>query len=681
MSAEALRASEIQYRRLFEAAKDGILILDADTGAITAVNPFLADLLGYEASEILGRKLWEISPFEDETKSIIRFQVLQATAYVRYDDIPLETRHGRLIDVEFVSNIYTSGDHCVIQCNIRDITAQKESERAMAALQAQLHQAQKMEAIGRLAGGVAHDFNNLLTIMLASCEMLLEGPGQTGEARHDIEQIQQAAQRAAELTRQLLAFSRKQIIEPKVLDVAAILAGLRPMLARLIREDVHVDISYPPDLGRIRADRGQLEQVIVNLAVNAQDAMPQGGTLTVDAVNVGADVVIRVTDTGTGMTQEVRDRLFEPFFTTKPAGRGTGLGLATVHGIVTQNGGHVAVTTEVGQGSTFEVHLPRAPEAALPDAPAPPSATSLTGTELLLVVEDAEALRTLTTRLLRRLGYGVLAASNAEEALALFEQHPTIALVLTDVVMPGLSGPALVTQLAQRKPALKVIYMSGYTDEAIVDHGVLQPGIAFVHKPFSSRTLAGKLREVLDTPEADRLVYVIDDGDRITSVSGSWDLFAAHNDGGARATDVVGQPLWDFVAHDTTRHVYRDLIARVRSGRRVAFSYRCDSPTLRRFMRMTISPGTDGAVTFESEVMRSEARDAPAVTISPDVQTGDLLRVCGWCKRVAVTDTEWVEVELAVERLGLMADHSPVGVTHGMCPECFTRVMQEVDAA
>jgi len=547
-------------------------------------------------------------------------------------------------------------------------------------LQAQFHQAQKMEAIGRLAGGVAHDFNNLLTVMLGCCEILLDGSKQSGEDRREIEHIQQAGLRAADLTRQLLAFSRNQIIEPSVLDVAAILVDIRPMLARLLRGDVNVVISTAPDLAPIRADRGQLEQVIVNLAVNARDAMPEGGTLTFHAANIGAEVVIAVTDTGTGMTDAVRQRLFEPFFTTKPAGRGTGLGLATVHGIVAQSGGRVTVKSQLGHGSTFEVFLPRTFETARADDEAAAPAGLLTGTELLLVVEDAEDLRHLTKRLLARLGYTVLVAGNAAEALRLFDENPAIALVLSDVMMPGLSGPALIKQLGERRQGLKVIHMSGYTDEAIVQHGVLQPGIAFLHKPFTFDALGRKVREVLDAPAPqDVITYAIDRVDDITAVGESWDTFVDANDGTTQAADTVGRSLWDFVSHDTTRHVYRDLIARVRTGKRLAFSYRCDSPTRRRFMRMTMSPGPDGTVTFNSEVLRTEPRVAPLVAISPEIQTGDLLRVCGWCKRVAVTDKEWVEVEMAVDRLRILADDPPVGVTHGMCPACFTRVMKEVD--
>ena len=318
---------------------------------------------------------------------------------------------------------------------------------------------------------------------------------------------------AAALTRQLLAFSRKEIIEPTLLDLNAVLANMRVMLRRLIREDVEVVLGVRSELAPIRADHGQVEQIVLNLAVNARDAMPKGGTLTIEIANVELDdqyakrhpavtpgpyVALTVTDTGTGMTPEVQARLFEPFFTTKAVGKGTGLGLATVHGIVTQSGGNIQVSSEVGKGTSFQVYFPRADAAEMAvDAP-PPVARARAGGETVLLVEDAEGLRLLGTKLLQRLGYTVLVAANADQALQLFEEHPSIDVLLTDVVMPGGSGPDLTTRLVERQPGLKVIYMSGYTDDAIVHHGVLDPGIAFLHKPFSSESLERKIREALE---------------------------------------------------------------------------------------------------------------------------------------------------------------------------------------
>jgi len=380
-------------------------------------------------------------------------------------------------------------------------------------LEAQYQQAQKMEAIGRLAGGVAHDFNNLLTVILGFCELLLAGLTPDDPRQADVTEIQKAGARAAGLTRQLLAFSRKEIIQPTLLDLNAIVADIRVMLARLIGEDVTIVLRLGAALSPVKADRGQIEQIVLNLAVNARDAMPRGGTLTIETANLELDehyaqahpevkpgpyIVLTVTDTGTGMTPEVQARLFEPFFTTKELGKGTGLGLATVYGIATRSGGSVTVDSAAGRGTSFMVYLPRA-DAEQPVVAAPPPVDRRRADgQTVLVVEDAEGLRELTKRLLERKGYTVLLAANADEARHLFDEHPSIDLLLTDVVMPGASGPELVKQLVERRPTLKVVYMSGYTDEAIVHHGVLDAGIVFLHKPFSSESLGQIIREALD---------------------------------------------------------------------------------------------------------------------------------------------------------------------------------------
>jgi len=380
------------------------------------------------------------------------------------------------------------------------------------ALEEQYHQAQKMEAIGRLAGGVAHDFNNLLTVILASCEMLLTDLDPDDPRQADIAVVLKAGTRGAGLTRQLLAFSRKQIIEPALLDLNVVIADMRSMLGRLIEEDVTVVLDSQPEPALVIADRGQVEQILMNLAVNARDAMPGGGTLTIQGVNADVDehdsathptikpgpyVVLTVTDTGTGMTPQVQARLFEPFFTTKAMGKGTGLGLATVHSIVARYGGSVEVSSEVGQGSSFRVYFPRAAAAEMIAAPSPvPRPRG--GTQTVLVVEDESALREVTRRMLVRLGYTVLVAANADQALRLFEQNGSIDVLVTDVVMPGASGVELTRKLLEGYPALQVIYMTGYTDDAIVEHGVLHPGVALLHKPFTSDALGRKVREALD---------------------------------------------------------------------------------------------------------------------------------------------------------------------------------------
>jgi CheY-like chemotaxis protein len=342
---------------------------------------------------------------------------------------------------------------------------------------------------------------------------LLEGLNPNDPMRADLGEIHMAGMAAAGLTRQLLAFSRKQIIEPTLFDLNVVVDDMRGMLGRLIGEDVKVVVCRGPESAVVTADRGQVEQILMNLAVNARDAMPGGGTLTIETACVELDedyaavhvdvkpgpyVALTVTDTGTGMTPEVRAHLFEPFFTTKEVGKGTGLGLATVLGIIKRSGGSVGVYSEVGKGTSFKVYFPRTNAAEMVVEAPRPVAVPRRGTQTVLVVEDAEGLRELTRRLLQRQGYTVLLAANADEARRLFDQHPSIDVLLTDVVMPGASGPELTKDLVERRPALKVIYMSGYTEEAIVHHGVLKPGIAFIHKPFTSDTLGRKIRDVLD---------------------------------------------------------------------------------------------------------------------------------------------------------------------------------------
>ncbi|MEZ5292356.1 MAG: PAS domain S-box protein [Vicinamibacterales bacterium] len=380
-------------------------------------------------------------------------------------------------------------------------------------LEAQFQQAQKMEAVGRLAGGVAHDFNNLLTAILGYCEMLLEDLRPEDPIRYEIAEIQKAGQGAASLTRQLLAFSRKQIIEPRVLDVNDVVRGVQSLLRRLISEDIEVAVTLDPAPQLVNADRGQIEQVIMNLAVNARDAMPDGGRLAIATgavdldkdyaaahlnVSPGPYVMLSVTDTGQGMSADVQAHLFEPFFTTKEAGKGTGLGLATVHGVVTRSGGTIGVYSEVGRGTAFTIYLPRVEDAVTdPQGAEADGAGTRGGGQTVLVVDDAEGLRELLSRGLKRQGYRVLVAEDAARALTLVEAHPDIDVLLTDVVMPGASGPELTGELLRRRPGLKVIYMSGYTEDAIVHHGVLKPGIAFLHKPFTAETLGRKILEVL----------------------------------------------------------------------------------------------------------------------------------------------------------------------------------------
>ncbi len=396
----------------------------------------------------------------------------------------------------------------------REIADRKLVEQALQRNEEKFRQAQKMEAIGRLAGGVAHDFNNLLTVMMGYCELLAEHLQSDRAAKSDLQEIRRAAETAASLTRQLLAFSRKQILAPRVLDLNAVVINLHKMLSRLLEENIKITFHLASQSVLVKADPGQLEQVVMNLAINARDAMPRGGILTIETAAVrldasssdshagaapGAYVVLSISDTGTGMTQEVKSHLFEPFFTTKPRGQGTGLGLATVYGIVKQSGGDVAVCSEVGKGTTFKIYLPAVMNAAAVMEPDAPPQEILTGTETVLLVEDEQHLRGLAERILRGYGYTVLLASSAKDGLLVSAQHQgNIDLLLTDVVMPGGSGRELAEQLAAVRPNVKIIYMSGYTEDAIVHHGVLMPGTVLLPKPFTPEVLARKIRQALD---------------------------------------------------------------------------------------------------------------------------------------------------------------------------------------
>jgi signal transduction histidine kinase/ActR/RegA family two-component response regulator len=384
--------------------------------------------------------------------------------------------------------------------------------------QAQLQQAQKMEAIGRLAGGVAHDFNNLLTAMLGYAELLLDQLTPDDSRRREVEEIRKAAERAVALTRQLLAFSRKQAWQPKVLDLNHVVMSVDRMLQRLIGEDVALHAIPEEDLWPIKADAGQIEQVIMNLAVNARDAMPDGGRLTIETANVeldaeyarhhatvatGAYVMLAVSDNGCGMTEEVKAHLFEPFFTTKERGKGTGLGLATVYGIVKKSGGHVWAYSELGVGTTFKIYFPRVTDQVMGATRRPPLRELPTGTETVLLVEDEETVRALAREVLKRQGYRVLDVRNGAEALAAWRASPVpVHLLVTDLIMPEMNGRDLVDELSAKHPALKVLYISGYTDHAIVLNGTLHPNAAFLQKPFTPEALTRAVRQVLDGEKA-----------------------------------------------------------------------------------------------------------------------------------------------------------------------------------
>jgi signal transduction histidine kinase len=395
----------------------------------------------------------------------------------------------------------------------QDITEAKQTAEALRRSEEQLRQAQKMEAVGRLAGGVAHDFNNLLTVVTGYCDLLMRKLDAGSPLRADADEILGAADRAAGLTRQLLAFSRKQVLQPRVLELNDIVAHMEKMLRRLIGEDIELRTVFEPALGQVKADHGQIEQVILNLAVNARDAMPVGGKLTIETANVFLDqksvfrnrglevgeyIMLAITDTGVGMTDEVKAHLFEPFFSTKGVGKGTGLGLATCYGIVTQSEGDIRVYSEPGHGTTFKVYLPRLRQQTA-EAPVHEVSDDLPrGTESVLMVEDDPTVRKLAKAVLRGCGYAVQEATNGVEALSLIARNSSFDLVITDVIMPKMSGKELYLEIKERLPDTRVLFISGYTDDALAHHGVLEKDLLFLEKPFSPARLAQKVRAVLD---------------------------------------------------------------------------------------------------------------------------------------------------------------------------------------
>jgi PAS domain S-box-containing protein len=504
---EQLHESERKYRLLFETNPEPMWVYDFETLRILAVNEAAIARYGYSQSEFLALTIRDIRPAEEQSR-------LEQELARRPDEGAIRTgvRHrakdGRLFEVDLVARPLEFAGRRARLVLARDVTAQRHLEN-------QLRQSQKMEAVGQLAGGIAHDFNNLLTAILGSTQLLLQATPPGDVRREDVEEIRNAGLRAAELTRQLLAFSRRQVLAPKVLELNAVVANMDKMLRRLIGEDVELATALHAEAGAVNADPGQLEQVLLNLVVNARDAMPGGGRVLIETTRVllrdelverrhrlppGDYVCLAVTDSGLGMDESTQAHLFEPFFTTKEVGKGTGLGLATVYGIVKQSGGYIWVYSEPGRGTTVKVYLPRVPGAADPPLPAPEPPALRGGHETVLLVEDAAPVRTLARRSLEACGYTVLDAADGPSAIELSARHAgAIAVLVTDVVMPGMSGRELAERLAPTRPAMKVLYTSGYTDDAMVRQGVLNAGVAFLQKPFVPDSLARKVRDVLDS--------------------------------------------------------------------------------------------------------------------------------------------------------------------------------------
>ena len=480
---------------------------DVRSFKLISTNPAAAHSLGVRTEDILGKRMDEAFPHMLDTDLPRQYREVVLTGEGR--DLGEVRRIYGERDTEgiFSVKVFPLPGDCV------GVAFENVSEQR--GLEEQLRQSQRLEAIGSLAGGIAHDFNNLLSVILGQSEFLQRRLDAGDPALKRVEEIRKAGERASMLTRQLLAFSRKQVLIPEVLAPGAVIMDLASMLRRLIGEDVVLETIVRPDTGLVRADRGQIEQVIMNLVVNARDAMPEGGTITVEVANADLDaayaashpptaaghyVRLTVRDTGTGMDADTRAHVFEPFFTTKEKGKGTGLGLATVYGIVKQSGGYVWLDSEPGKGATFDIHLPRLEDGAQMDAAPIGPAPSPRGTETVLLVEDEAMLRELAREVLEASGYRVLQAAGGEEALRVAGVHEgSIDLLLTDVVMPGISGRMVAERLALSRPGMKVLYTSGYTDDAVFQRGVLPEGSAFLQKPFTTVALERKVREILDS--------------------------------------------------------------------------------------------------------------------------------------------------------------------------------------
>ena len=505
------------FQLISENAVDMIAVVDGN-GQRLYNSPSYQRILGYTAEELRDTApLEQIHP--DDLQLVLQAaQEAQRTGVGRRIEYRMRRKDGEWVILESTASVIRNARGEVEKLVIvnRDIGERRRLEE-------QLRQSQKMDAIGRLSGGVAHDFNNLLGVIIGYSEVLQDSIKEADPLRGCVDQVVQAGKRAASLTRQLLAFSRQQVLEPKVLVLNTVVSDMEKMLRRLIGEDVELSTSLDPKLGKVRADQGQIEQVIMNLAVNARDAMPEGGKLVIHTANfemdeafvrrypypvqTGAYVLLTVSDTGVGMDSATQHRLFEPFFTTKEKGKGTGLGLSTVYGVVKQSGGYIEVESSVGKGSSFKIYLPRVDQSLEAERTEVAPLTEFRGKETILLVEDEENLRTLTRNLLELYGYAVLEAANGEEALKISRGNTApIHLMLTDIVMPGINGRALAQQLSQERQDLKVVYMSGYTGQTYSGQGLLSPGAFFLQKPFTRENLARKIREAREARDGATVV-------------------------------------------------------------------------------------------------------------------------------------------------------------------------------
>ncbi|MBI3645304.1 MAG: PAS domain S-box protein [Acidobacteriales bacterium] len=606
---------ELRYQaRLLENVSDAIIATNRDS-RITTWNLAAQRIYGWSPAEAVGQPAREFLGTEERPGAREdRRKVLMENG--RWEGEVLQRRKdGAAVYVQAsVTLIRDSlGNPIGAVAVNRDITERRRLEE-------QLRQSQKMDAVGQLAGGVAHDFNNLLTVMNGYSDLLLEELAGQEPLRQQVEQIAKAGERAVALIRQLLAFGRKQLMNPAVLDLNAVVADMGTMLRRLIGEHIELQEILAPDLGRVKADRGQLEQVLLNLAINARDAMPSGGLLVIQTANAGEGVTLAVSDTGIGMDPQTQARIFEPFFTTKEPGRGTGLGLATVYGIVQQSGGRIGVRSQPGKGSTFTVWLPLTAEAAEPVPAAPAGRKRAPGAETILLVEDDETVRKLVHSALTKSGYAVLPARSGEEALSIAERHSgPIQLLLTDVMMPGMSGPDLARRLAALRARIKVIYMSGYSDRFLAREDLAAPDTVFVEKPFNPVALAGKVRELLDRPGASAAVLVVDDEEDIRK------LLCRILEGGYQVLEAAnGREALAVVAAQRVHVVITDLFMPEQEGIETLQRLRRDYPDLKV---VAMSGGFGGALLKIAEHLGAHA--VMQKPLRPEVVLETVARIAG----------------------------------------------------
>lgn len=503
----AVRQSEHRFHELFENAKDILFTVDLE-GNVTSLNKSAEEVMGWSRSEALQLNLKSLVAPEHLNLCSQMMQRILNEEPLQHFEISMLRKDGRKVLLQASARlIYSNGEKHGIQGMARDVTERRQ-------LETMVQQSQKLEAIGRLSGGLAHDFNNLFCVISGHTELLTEQMEPTHPALKNLAQIKRAVDSASSLTRQLLAFSRKQVFHPRILDLNAVVVDIKTMLGRLVGEQIEFSTSLHPSLGNVRVDPVQLEQVLVNLVLNARDAMSQGGRLIIETGNVdfeegagskrpivpaGKYAALSVTDNGRGMDEEAQSRIFEPFYTTKELGKGSGLGLATVYGIVKQSGGFIWVYSELGQGTTIRVYLPRVDSSSAPLLPGSPHSEVRQGSETVLLVENADSLRNLAKELLKASGYAVLDADSGREALRIASSFSgPIHLLLTDVIMPGMGGKQLAEQLISLRPATRVLYMSGYSNDGIVQSGILESGALLLEKPFTREILLRKVRQVLD---------------------------------------------------------------------------------------------------------------------------------------------------------------------------------------